>query len=49
MHALLQPDYAILTYILHFNALYRGPRGGEGTISPPKYTLDVHVLMVAAY
>ena len=28
MHAVLKSDYAILTYILHFFALCRGPKGG---------------------
>ena len=28
MHALLESDYAILTYILHFFALCRGPMSG---------------------
>ena len=28
MHALLESDYAILTYILHFFALCRGPKWG---------------------
>ena len=41
MHALLESDYAILTYILHFFALCRGP-----TLNT---FLDVHVLMVTAY
>ena len=40
MHALLESDYPILTYILHFFASYRGPKwwgggGGHGTILPP--------------
>ena len=35
MHALLESDYAILTYILHFFALSRGPKGMHGTILPP--------------
>ena len=28
MHTLLESDYAILTYILHFFALCRGPKSG---------------------
>ena len=28
MHALLESDYAILRYILHFFALCRGPKSG---------------------
>ena len=28
MHALLESNYAILTYILHFLTLYRGPKSG---------------------
>ena len=49
MHALLESDYAILMYILHFFALCRGPREGAWHNAPPKYALDVHVLMVTAY
>ena len=50
MHALLYSDYAILTYILHFFALCRGPKGRHGTMPPPLNTpLYVHVLMVTAY
>ena len=40
MYALLQSDYAILEYILHFFALYRGPkwgRGGMAQYSHPKH------------
>ena len=38
MHALLDSDYAILTYILHFFALCRGPKsGGMAQYSHPKY------------
>ena len=48
MHALLESDYAILTYILHFFALCRGPKGGMAQYSDPR-PLDVHVLMVTAY
>ena len=52
MHALVQSDYAIITYILNFFALRRGPKGGGGMAQcpPPLNTpLDVHVLMVTAY
>ena len=51
MHALLESDYAILTYILHFFALCRGSKGGEHGSMPPNLNspLDVHVLMVTAY
>ena len=51
-HALLESDYVILSYILHF-ALCRGPRGAawHNAISP-KYAPGcaiVHVLMVSPY
>ena len=53
MHALLESDYAILTYILHFFTSCRGPKGGGGgawhntpNLNKP---LDVHVLMATAY
>ena len=37
MHALVAFDYAILTYILHFFALCRGPKsGGMAQCSHPK-------------
>ena len=52
MNALLESDYAILVYILHFFALYRGPkwRWGAWHNTPTLNTsLDVHVLMVTAY
>ena len=51
MQALLESDYAILTYTLHFFALCRGPKGGgSGTMSPSLITpLDEHVLMVTTY
>ena len=51
MHALLESDYAILTYNLHFFALCRGPKGqGMAQWSTPLNTSpDVHVLMVTAY
>ena len=49
MHALLESDYAILTYILHFLALCRGPKGRAWhntlILNTP---LDMHVLMVTA-
>ena len=49
MHALLESDYAILTYILHFFALCRGSMwGGMAQYYHPKY-MNVHVLMVTAY
>ena len=38
MHALLQSDYAILTYILDFFILCRGPKGwARHNAPPPKY------------
>ena len=51
MHALLESDYAILTYILHFFTLCRGPKGGGAWHSTPNLNmpLDVHVLMATAY
>ena len=52
MQALLESDYAILTYILHFFALFRGPKGRGGMaqcLLPLNTPLDVHVLMVTAY
>ena len=52
MHALLESDYAILTYILQFFALCRGPKWGGGMAQyshPINTSLDVHVLMVTAY
>ena len=50
MHALVESDYAILTYILHFFALCRGPKWGTWHNSSTLNTfLDVHVLMVTAY
>ena len=50
MHALLESDYAILTYILHFFALSRGPKWGAWHSTPTLNTsLKVHVLMVTAY
>ena len=37
MYALLESDYAILMYILHFFALCRGPKwGGMAQYSHPK-------------
>ena len=49
VHALLESDNAILTYILHFFALRRGPRGAWHNTSTLNTPLDVHVLMVTAY
>ena len=50
IHALLEPDYAILTYILLFFAVCRGPKWGALHITPALNTsLDVHVLMVTAF
>ena len=50
MHALVQSDYAILKYILHFFALCRGPKGsGAWPKAPLNTPLDVHALMVTAY
>ena len=49
MHALLESDYAILTYILHFFALRRGPKGAWRNTPTLNTPLDVHVLMVTAY
>ena len=54
MHALLESDYAILTYILHFFALQRGPKWeGMAQCSHPKYIpgcacLNGHSLLVTA-
>ena len=54
MHALLESDYAILTYILHFFALCRGPKsGGMAQYSHPKYVsgcarLNGHSIVVVA-
>ena len=52
MHALLESDYTILTYILHVFVLCRDSKGEEdyGTMYSPLNTpLVVHVLMVTAY
>ena len=50
MHALVESDYAVLTYILHFFALCRGLKWGAWYNAPTLNTfLDVHVLMVTAY
>ena len=52
MHALLESDYAILTYILEFFVLCRSPKWGGGAWhnTPTLHTsLNVHVLMVTAY
>ena len=50
MHALIESDYAILTYILHFFALCRGPKWGAWhNTSTLNTSLDVRVVMVTAY
>ena len=55
MHALLDSDYAILTYILHFFALCRGPKsGGMAQYFHPKYVpgcacLNGHSILVTAW
>ena len=55
MHALLESDYAILTYILHFFALCCGPKSeGMAQCSHPKYVsgcayLNGHSILVTAY
>ena len=49
MHALLESNYAILTYILHFFALRPGPKGDMAQYSDPNTPLDVHILIVTAY
>ena len=50
MHALLESDYAILTYILHFLPCAMAQSGrawhNTSTLNTP---LDVHVLMVTTY
>ena len=49
MHALLESDYAILTYILHFFACAVAQSGWAWHNTPTlKTSLDVHVLMVIA-
>ena len=53
MHALLQSGYAILTNILNFFVLGRGPKGGHGTMPPPKYApgcacFNRHSILVTA-
>ena len=53
IHALLESDYAILTYILHFVALLRGPKRGMAQYSDPKYApgctcLSGHSILVTA-
>ena len=54
MHALLESDYAILRYLLHFFALCRGPKwGGMAQYSHPKYApgcacLNGHSILVTA-
>ena len=55
MHALLESDYAILTYILLFFAVCRGPKwGGMAQYSCPKYvpgcvSLNGHSVLVTAW
>ena len=50
MHALLESDYAILTYILHFLLCAVAQSGGAWHNTPTLNTsLDVHALMVTAY
>ena len=50
MHALLESDYAILTYILHFLLCAVAKSGGAWHKTFTLNTfLDVHVLMVTAY
>ena len=51
VHALLKYDYAILTNIVHFFTLCRGPKGGgkwRNALPHLNTPLDVHVLMVTA-
>ena len=54
MHALVESDYAILTYNLHFFALRRGPKsGGMAQYSHPKYVprcacFNGHSILVTA-
>ena len=54
MHALLESDYAIFKYILHFFALCRGPKSeGVAQYLHPKYVpgcacLKGHSILVAA-
>ena len=50
MHALLESDYAILTYILHF-LLSAVAQSREAWHNTPTLnsSLDEHVLMVSAY
>ena len=50
MHASLDSDYAILTYILNFYALCRDPKWGAWHNTPTLNTpLGVHVLVVTPY
>ena len=49
MHALLESNYAILTYILHLFTLCRGPKGAWHNTPTLNTPLDVHVLIVTAY
>ena len=54
MHALLESDYAILMYILHFCALCRGPKWwGMAQYSYPKHVpgracLNGHSILATA-
>ena len=54
IHASLESDYAILTYILHFLLCAVAQRGGgHGTMPPPKYApkcacLNGHSILVTA-
>ena len=50
LHALVESDYAILTYILHFLLQAVAQSGGAWHNTFTLNTsLDVHVLMVTAY
>ena len=55
MHALLESDYVILTYILHFLALCHGPKSGDmEQYSHPKHVpgcacLNGHSILVTAW
>ena len=54
VHALIESDYAILRYILHFFALWRGPKEEDMAECPlPKYApgcacLNGHSILVTA-
>ena len=49
MHTLLESDYAILMYILHFFALCRGPKWEGAWHNTPTLNTYLNVLMVTAY